>query len=45
MEDEVTIPKEQLELMVLQAQIELLQRVNRLVQLLEQQQEVKPQPY
>lgn len=43
--EEVTIPKEQLELMVLQAQIELLQRVNRLVQLLEQQQEVKPQPY
>ena len=37
MPDEVTIPKEQFELLLIKANMELLQRVNRLVELLEQE--------
>lgn len=33
--DQLTIPKEQFDTMLLQAQIELLQRVNRMIELLE----------
>lgn len=34
-EDLVTVPREQIDLMLLQAQIELIQRVNKLIELLE----------
>jgi hypothetical protein len=37
MNDESFVPKEQLELMLLQANIELMQRVNRMIELLEKQ--------
>ena len=35
MTPEVTIPKEQIELMLLQANIELIQKVTKLIELLE----------
>ena len=38
-EDLVTVPYEQLQMVLLKANIELLQRVNRLVELLEKQNE------
>ena len=39
-DDMVSIPKEQFDTLMLRAQVELLQRVNRLVELLEKQNEV-----
>lgn len=37
MDDEVYIPKEQFDTLLLRAQVELLQRVNRLVEILEKE--------
>ena len=37
MPDKVSIPKEQFEFLLIKANVELLQRVNRLVELLEQE--------
>ena len=37
MEEEVIIPKEQFDLLLAKANLELLQRVNRLIELLEDQ--------
>jgi len=39
-DDMVTVPKEQIDLMILRANIELLQRVNRLIELLEKQNDI-----